>query len=267
MARRLPLSADIRFMDAVARFVAAVFVLVLVVAGFWWVLHRPMFALKDIRVDGEILHSNTATLRANVLPHLRGNFFTMDLARASAAFEAVPWVHTAVVRREWPDRLRVTLTEYKPVARWGNEESVINGRLLDGQGLVFWCNPADVQANEGLPQLIGPDERAPQVLGMYQRLEPLFKHEGLSIDQLKLGTRGSWQVMLGSGAVIELGRGPDDEVAAGVKRFLSSVGQVVSHYKRTLDEVEGVDLRHKDAYVLRLHGVSTVDDGAQLPNP
>ena len=59
-------------------------------------------------------------------------------------------------------------------------------------------------------------------------------------------------------AVVELGRGQSDEVAARTQRFLTSVRQVAGQYGRTLDSVEGADLRHKDAYALRLRGVTTV---------
>ncbi|HEY1229254.1 MAG TPA: cell division protein FtsQ, partial [Ramlibacter sp.] len=56
-----------------------------------------------------------------------------------------------------------------------------------------------------------------------------------------------------------------EEVAARAQRFLTSVRQVAGHYGRTLDSLEGADLRHKDAYALRLRGVTTVADGASLP--
>jgi hypothetical protein len=59
------------------------------------------------------------TLRANVAPVLKGNFFTVDLKAAQHAFEQVPWVQEAQVRREYPNGLRVALKEHVAEAFWG----------------------------------------------------------------------------------------------------------------------------------------------------
>ena len=187
----------------------------LLAAGAWWVLRQPFFPLAGIKVDGEVTHNNAVTLRANVAPQLAGNFFTVDLARARTAFESVPWVRKAVVRREFPNQLRATLTEHVPVAHWGDEA---DSKLVNGFGEVFEANVAEV--DDDLPRLDGPAEQAGQVLGMYRVLAPLFQPYDLAIDELALSSRGSWQVVLDTGAVIELGRGQGEEVAARTQRFL-----------------------------------------------
>ena len=169
----------------------------------------------------------------------------------------MPWVRKAVVRREFPNRLRATLTEQVPVAHWGDEAG---SKLVNNFGEVFEANVAEVDDN--LPRLEGPPEQAGQVLGMYRVLAPLFQPYDLSIEELVLSGRGGWQVMLDTGATIELGRGQSEEVAARTAQFLKSVTQVASQYGRTLASVEGADLRHRDAYALRLRGVTTV-----VPDP
>jgi cell division protein FtsQ len=217
------------------------------------VLRQPFFPLAGIKVDGEVTHNNAVTLRANVAPQLAGNFFTVDLARARAAFETVPWVRKAVVRREFPNKLRATLTEHVPVAHWGDEA---HSRLINGFGEVFEANVAEV--DDSLPRLDGPTQQAGQVLGMYRVLQPLFAPYELSIEALTLSKRGSWRAVLDTGAAIELGRGQSEEVAARTQRFLVTVAPVARQYGRTLASVEGADLRHNEGYALRLRGVTTV---------
>ena len=56
------------------------------------------------------------------------------------------------------------------------------------------------------------------------------------------------------GAVIELGRGSDDEVLARAAAFVRTVAQVTGRYQRPL---EYADLRHTDGYAVRLKGVTT----------
>lgn len=253
MATTAPVPFDVKLMNLTATLVFAVFGVVLLAAGAWWVLRQPFFPIAGIKVDGEVTHNNAVTLRANVAPQLAGNFFTVDLARARTAFESVPWVRKAVVRREFPNKLRATLTEHVPVAHWGDEAG---SKLVNGFGEVFEANVAEV--DDQLPRLDGPIEQAGQVLGMYRLLAPLFQPYELSVIELGLSSRGSWHVLLDSGALIELGRGRSEEVVARTERFLRTVSQVAAQYGRTVASVEGADLRHNEGYALRMRGVTTV---------
>ena len=54
-------------------------------------------------------------------------------------------------------------------------------------------------------------------------------------------------------------------MAARLQRFLKTVTQVAGQYRRTMDDVEGADLRHNDAYALRLRGVTTVVTDPKTP--
>lgn len=253
MATTAPVPFDVKLMNLTATLVFAVFGVVLLAAGAWWVLRQPFFPIAGIKVDGEVTHNNAVTLRANVAPQLAGNFFTVDLARARMAFESVPWVRKAVVRREFPNKLRATLTEHVPVAHWGDEAG---SKLVNGFGEVFEANVAEV--DDQLPRLDGPVEQAGQVLGMYRLLAPLFQPYELSVVELGLSSRGSWHVLLDSGALVELGRGRSEEVVARTERFLRTVTQVAAQYGRTVASVEGADLRHNEGYALRMRGVTTV---------
>ena len=110
--------ADIRLMNGVA---SGLFVLVgvaLCVAGLMWLARAPWFTIRVIQLEGDLQRNSVATIRANAMPQLAGNFFSIDLDKARAAFESVPWVRQAVVRRIWPNRLAVRLEEHRAVALW-----------------------------------------------------------------------------------------------------------------------------------------------------
>jgi cell division protein FtsQ len=245
---------DVRLMNMTASVLFLVFGVTALVTLAGWVGNHAMFAIRAITVLGDVSHNNAVTLRANVLPRLGGSFFTLDLAQARASFEAVPWVRQAVVRREFPNRLKVILQEHQAVAYWGAEG---DSRLLNSFAEVFEANPGEVE-HEMLPRLVGPAGQEPQVLGMYRLLQPLFSDLDLSVDQLELTGRGSWVAQLDTGAVVELGRGSEAEVSARTTRFLRTLTQVTARYSRRPDAVESADLRHPDGYALRLRGVSTV---------
>ena len=199
--------------------------------------------------------NNAFAFRTQVLPKLEGNFFTIDLAKARLAFEAVPWVRVAVVHRDYPNRLRAVLLEHRPMAHWGNEEA---GTLINEQGQVFEATLDDADA-ERLPRMKGPASESQTVAGMYMALSPRFQAKDLEIDLLELTPRGSWRIQTKQGAQIELGRGSRTEILQRLDVFLTTLKQVTARYGRGASAVASADLRHKDAYALRLHGVSTVD--------
>jgi cell division protein FtsQ len=255
MKQTLPVPTDVRLMNLAATALFAVAIAGALAAAGWWALRHPLFALAGITVEGDVSHNSVATLRANVAPHLAGNFFTVNLVAARQAFEAVPWVRRAVVRREFPNRLRVRLQEQQAVALWGDDSDT---RLLNNFGEVFEANVGDVEADD-LPRLSGPDAQSAEVLAMYQAVKPLFEPLDLAVQRLALTARGSWEVELDNDAVVELGRGTLDDVTARTERFVRTLNQVTSRYARTPEALVSADLRHADGYAVRLRGVGTTD--------
>src|SRR5215468_4125392 len=99
-----PLPGDVRFMQATANVLYVLAGLLLAALLANWLMRLPVFGLRMIQVDGDVLRNGVATIRANAAPKLAGNFFTTDLARDKRAFESVPWVRQAIVKRVWPNR-------------------------------------------------------------------------------------------------------------------------------------------------------------------
>ena len=250
------LPVDVRLMSVTANALFALAALALVALALNWLIRQPAFSLKAIRIDGEVTHNSASTIRANAAPRLAGNFFTTDLHKARRAFESVPWVRQAVVRRIWPNRLAVRLEEHRAAALWGTGQG--SDKLVNTYGEVFQANLGDVE-DDSLPTLDGPEGSASQMLAMLQRLAPVFARIEMTMDALALSGRGSWRAGFDNGAEVELGRGSDDEVIARAERFVATVTQVVQRYQRPL---EYADLRHHDGYAVRLKGITTV-----IPKP
>ena len=252
------LPVDVRAMNGIALGIGALAALVLLAAALAWLSRLPVFALRSIQVDGEVSRSSVATIRANAAPRLAGNFFSFDLNRGRAAFESVPWVRNAVVRRVWPNRLAVTLSEHHAVALWAGVDG--NDRLVNMQGEVFDANLGDVE-DEALPRFVGPDvAAAARMLAFHERLVPLLARHELGIDALELSRRGSWRVELDNGAMVELGRGSPNgdfaEVLARTDRFVRTLPQLQARFGQRA--LEHADLRHPDGYALKLKGITTL---------
>jgi cell division protein FtsQ len=245
-----PMPLDVKLMNTFSVILGLAFAAMLVALGVAWLMRQSLFSLGAIRVQGDLIHNNAVTLRANVAPRLAGNFFTVDLGATRAVFESVPWVRRALVQREFPNRLKVVLQEHKPVAFWGAEG---DARLVNSFGEVFEANQGDVEA-EDLPVLNGPPGQAPLVLQAYQMLSPMFDEMDTVLEELQLSGQGSWRAQLDSGAVIELGHGSLDEIQTRTRRFIATLTQVSSRYGRDL---ESADLRYGTGYAVKLKGVTT----------
>lgn len=247
------LPADVRLMRLTANTMFVLAAAALLVLAFNWAMRQPVFALHRITIDGDVTRNSVTTIRANAAPKLSGNFFTTDLAAGQRAFESVPWVRQAVVRRIWPDRLAVRLEEHRPAAVWAGNRA--EDKLVNTFGEVFQANLGDVE-DDSLPVLDGPEGSSAQMLAMFGRLAPVFATQAMRIERLTLSDRGSWRAALDSGAEVELGRGSDDEVVARTERFAATLTQVTGRFQRPL---EYADLRHQDGYAVRLEGVTTVN--------
>ena len=248
----LGLPADVRLMQATANALYLLLGVALCALALWWLARLPVFALRAIQVEGEVLRNSESTIRANAAHRLTGSFLTLDLQKSRSAFESVPWVRRAVVRKVWPMRLSVQLEEHRPVALWAMADG--NDRLVNSFGEVFEANVGDVE-DDGLPRLAGPDGSAPQMLAMQRRLQPVLAPLGAGdLAQLTMSARGSWRVELDKGAALELGRGSEDEVLARTDHFVHTMPRVVAQYQRPL---ESADLRHADGFAVRLKGVVT----------
>ena len=198
----------------------------------------PAFALREVRVGGAPAHVTHAQVEAIVRRELRGNFFTLNLAAARAAFETLPWVRRVNVRRQWPDRLEVALEEHVPLARWADSE------LVNTHGEVFEA------AHDGkLPVFAGPPGSAREITIQYEYFRRSLAAIGQTPVQVQFSPRRAWRLKLESGLTLELGR---EQIEARLARFVAVYGRTLGRLGRRLDYV---DLRYANGFAARIPGL------------
>lgn len=240
---------DIRTMNMVTRALLAVLVLAVLYAGYRWVARQPMFDLMVVQVqgrDGEPLrYVNAATVRSAALPRIRGNFFTVDLNAARAAFETVPWVQHASVRREWPNKLVVSVEEYVVLGTWGEQE----GRLVSIDGIVFTANLDEAEEEGKLPVLDGPDGSAREVAQRLADLREWLAPLKVVPRSLTLSKRYAWTARLDNGIVLNLGRAYDrSEMKMRIDRLISVYPQLAAALP---GRIEMIDMRYPNGLALK----------------
>lgn len=249
---------DVHWMNAVTALLLAGLLVAALAAALLWLTRTPVFTLRAIDLAGDLQRNSVPTIRANAAPRLAGNFFSVDLRAAQAAFEAVPWVRRAVVKRVWPDRLLVVLEEHQAAALWEGEttdSSEGSGleRLVNSFGELFDANLGDVE-DEALPVFTSPETSVAAALSLLRRVQPAFASLDQTVQHVAQTRRGSWRVRLDGGAVVELGRGSEDELVERTERFARTLRTATAAWRAPL---EYADLRHPQGYAVRLSGVTT----------
>lgn len=248
---------DIKMLNAASDALLGLVALALLVASFWWLAQRPMFTLKAIRIEGTthvpIRYVSRSTVKGTALPRIKGNFFTVNLDSVRIAFESVPWVRKATVRREWPNKLIVMLEEHVPLATWGED-----GRLVSVKGDVFTANLAEAEEDGELPELAGPAGSEKEVVERFRDLHAWFAPVNLKPASLRLSTRYAWTVGLNNGMTVELGREQSREtLKARVDRLTGIYPQLVA---RLQDRIENIDMRYPNGLALRASGLTIGPD-------
>jgi cell division protein FtsQ len=244
-------------LNAAANAVFALVVLACVASFVWWVSQRPMFTLRSVRVesmyDMELKHVNPLTLRNGVLGKIKGNFFTANLEQVRTAFESVPWVRRATVRREWPDQLIVAVEEHEALGTWGED-----GRLLSVKGDVFTANLAEADEDHALPEFEGPEGSEKEVLARFAELRAWFAPVKLAPESLSLSSRYAWTVKLDNGMSVALGREQDRNTLKNrVQRLVGIYPQLIA---RLADGIDSIDMRYPNGLALSSAGLKLPAD-------
>lgn len=198
----------------------------------------PAFALREVRVEGPLAHVTRAQVEEVVRRELRGTLFTVDLARVRAAFERLPWVRRAAVRREWPPRLAVTLEEHVPFARWHA------GGLVNTHGDLF-----DAAYEGELPVLAGPRDAAREMAIQLRYFRRTLEPVGEQPVAVELNERRAWTLRLASGLTVALGR---EHVEKRLARFAGTYARTIGALGR---RIEYVDLRYAHGFAVRVPGL------------
>jgi len=203
------------------------------------------WSIEWLDVEGDLDRTSANQVRAAAVDQASRGFFAADLHELRAAIEALPWIAQAEVARQWPDALHIRVVEHRPVARW-NETGLFSDR-----GEVFRVDGSD--GMQGLARLRGPESRREDVLDNWLAMRRSLGAIGLDIEQLEVDERGAWQVVLGSGVRLVLGR---EDVHERLDRYIAVHAQLNGDDRRA----RVVDMRYTNGLAVRWAGEPTGED-------
>lgn len=225
----LNLLADLLFIAALAG---------LSYAGVSYAVRLPAFSIDAVRVVTPLVHVTREQVEAIVRREVQGTFFTLSLGTTRDAFEKLPWVRSAAVRRQWPRGLEVLLIEHVPLARWGRQA------LVNVHGEVF-----EAASDAALPVFNGPEGAAKEMAIQYDHFRRSLAGIGKTPLEIDVSPRRAWQVRLDDGLTLNLGR---EHVEARLRRFVVTYPQTIA---RMTHPVDRVDLRYANGFAARVPGL------------
>ena len=220
----------------------------LVSAGFYQGgTHLSAQQVERLTIMGDVQHIDIEAIRSRLAPRVASGFFATDLTDVRHELESLSWVYGVNIRRRWPAEIEVTLTEQRPLARWGE------GGYLNHEGEFFAANPDPLYHD--LPSLIGPDGAEASLVRRYQTLAGLLEPTGLQISELLLDPLGQVAVRFDSGLSLLLGT--------------RDISHRVARFKRLWEEslpaqaVAKVDLRYEHGAAVTFSDAELAMQGAQ----
>ncbi|MGH8980114.1 MAG: cell division protein FtsQ/DivIB, partial [Acidimicrobiales bacterium] len=174
-----------------------------VAVGCWALLHSRMLSARVVTVVGAV---HTPPSQIVAAAGLADHPPLIDVTGAAAAkVERLPWIAHAVVTREWPDGVRITVGERTPVAAVADGSS---WALVARSGKVLERTSAPPQSLARVSSTDAPGApgtslgSARPALAVAATLPPAFRGQ---VTKVLEGARGNVTLDLTSGLTVNLG--------------------------------------------------------------
>jgi cell division protein FtsQ len=201
----------------------------------------PLFDVDRIEIHDAGGQVTPSSIRWASGVHQGDALLTMDEHGAERAIEALPWVAEADVRREWPNTVRISVTERTPAAVLFSGPGLPRA-AVDAAGRVLQIGdplPPGLVTITGMPATLREGEQLPAV----------------GRDALELALAASIQV---PGAVRSVTPGLEAELAAGGVARFGSLDQLDEKLQSLATVLARVDMTCADVLDVKVPGTATV---------
>jgi cell division protein FtsQ len=188
--------------------------------------------IRQVSVNGDFRFLDKRRVEEIMLPHLGTGYFMVDLAAIRDELQRLPLVHEVTVRRAWPDRLLVFITEQVPVLRFGEDA------YLNPYAEVF--HPGAPLAGAELPMVSGPEGSGKLLLARFDSFTETLEPTRLRLATLALDGKHAWRLTLSNGIEVLLGRRQVEAKLQMLSRLLAT------EWKDAQGRIARIDMRYSN---------------------
>ncbi|WP_182087156.1 cell division protein FtsQ/DivIB [Aureimonas sp. ME7] len=162
----------------------------------------------------------------------------LDVGAARTAIEAMPWIESATIEKEYPNRVKIALVERKPFALWQRDKDLW---IVDHEGREIV--PYATTRFTDLPFVVGPGA-AREAADILDKMALVPELDQRIKAYVRVGDR-RWDLRLDNGVVVRLPELEPIEAAATVMRLDRNEGLLGR-------DILSVDMRLPDRMVVKL---------------
>ena len=205
--------------------------------------------VEEVMLEGRQNQSSAKILQALAIS--RGApLLSIDLKSARARLEKLPWIRVASVEREYPDTVRVRISERRPLALWQRKNELV---LVDDKGTIITSQKLDRFSD--LLVLVGKDApmHAVSLLSILA-FEPALKQRVNAA--VRVGGR-RWNIRMDNGVYVRL---PETDAMSAWQRF----ARLERQHKLLKQDLLSIDLRIPNQLIVRTRaGRPAIDSKAR----
>lgn len=194
--------------------------------------------IEEFHLGTELKELDRAQVDAVLEPYLGKSFWDVELNQIQADLVRLDWVSQAMVKRSWPDQLKITIVEQNPVARWGNDG------LVNHKGEVFF--PNNLKGFEHFVRLEGRIENSAGLLAKLAEFQGLLDGIGWTIERLHETVNGVWEIHIMDGPTMILDQ---QDQHHKFQRFLAAYPDLKDGFRKS---AQVYDLRYSNGFAIKL---------------
>ena len=213
------------------------FVAGIVIAGIFIVRSVEDIPIKAVVISTALHNVSKQEVRSVAAKYTNDGFFTINLPNFENDLEQIPWVYRASIKRQWPGKLVIAVTEQSPRFRWTGQS------LLNEEATPFLVN--NFEDYLALPKLSGLAGREFYLATLYEQFNERFERLGSPIASIEEDARYDKVITLANGITINVGR---EHTSQQIERCLQSFSEFTERERAAIAEI---DLRHSNGFAVR----------------
>lgn len=234
-----------------------------------WLYTPGNFPIRKIELVNQLKHQKSTELQRVAANAIQGGFFSMNVDAFREELLLLPWIKNVSVRKVWPNKLLVTITERTPIVRWfsvdrqsimqnntrATDKQVSRQILLSEEGVVFApeVTPQQRVKFSRLSLFSGPDKNTDKVLKQCMQFRQIVNAINAKIERCTMDARHAWEIKLTTSLVLNLGK---NNVIDRLQRFVDVFSQQLDRY---LKYVAYADLRYSNGFSVKWIEISAAE--------